>query len=143
MKADNVRPEDLEWVCRKCGRPLKTGTVIVEYLENQFTTELPMCRGCSFVLISEALALDKIAEVELIPGDGLSRLNLTVHCDPCRFQDTLADVRAALFRVPAVRDAVAQGLLDILPVRWSPENWFTTGAAKRTLIDRRQERSTL
>jgi hypothetical protein len=51
----------------------------------------------------------------------------------------LARVREALARVPAVRDAVAQRLLDIDPIRLSPENWFTTGAAKRTLIDRRQE----
>jgi hypothetical protein len=74
--------------------------------------------------------------------NGFSRLSLTVHCDPCRFPDTLADVREALACVPAVRDAVARGLLDIMPIRLSPENWFTTGAAKRTLIDRRQERST-
>ena len=80
-------------------------------------------------------------QAELIAAEGVSRLSLTVHCDPGRFPDTLADVGEALSRVPAVRDAVAQGLLDILPVRLSPENWFTTGAAKRTLIDRRQERS--
>jgi acyl-CoA synthetase (AMP-forming)/AMP-acid ligase II len=78
-------------------------------------------------------------QAALIPVNGFSRLSLTVHCDPCRFPDTLADVRAALARVPAVRDAVARGLLDIMPIRLSPENWFTTGAAKRTLIDRRQE----
>jgi phenylacetate-coenzyme A ligase PaaK-like adenylate-forming protein len=81
-------------------------------------------------------------QAELIPVNGFSRLSLTVHCDPCRFPDTLADVHEALTRVPAVRDAVARGLLDIEPIRLSPENWFTTGAAKRTLIDRRQERST-
>ena len=78
-------------------------------------------------------------QAELIPANGFSRLCITVHCDPCRFPDTLARVREALARVPAVRDAVAQRLLDIDPIRLSPENWFTTGAAKRTLIDRRQE----
>jgi len=81
-------------------------------------------------------------QAALISVNGFSRLSLTVHCDPCRFPDTLADVREALARVPAVRDAVARGFLDIEPIRLSPENWFTTGAAKRTLIDRRQERST-
>jgi phenylacetate-coenzyme A ligase PaaK-like adenylate-forming protein len=81
-------------------------------------------------------------QAELIPANGSTRLNITVHCDPCRFPDTLADVSAALVCVPAVRDAVAQGLLTIDPIRFSPENWFTTGAAKRTLIDRRRERST-
>ena len=69
MKAENVRPEDLEWVCRKCDRPLEVGPVAVEYMGNQFTTELPACPGCGFVLISEALALGKIAEVEQILED--------------------------------------------------------------------------
>jgi phenylacetate-coenzyme A ligase PaaK-like adenylate-forming protein len=78
-------------------------------------------------------------QAELIPADGISRLKITVYCDPCRFPDTLALVHEALARMPAVRDAVAQRLLDIEPIRLSPENWFSTGAAKRTLIDRRQE----
>jgi hypothetical protein len=69
MKAGNVRPEDLEWVCRKCNRPLETGTVTVEYMSSQFTTELPVCPGCGFVLISEELALGKMAEVEQILED--------------------------------------------------------------------------
>jgi hypothetical protein len=45
------------------------GSVAVEYMGNQFTTELPTCPGCGFVLISEALALGKIAEVEQILED--------------------------------------------------------------------------
>jgi hypothetical protein len=69
MKAENVRPEDLQWVCRKCNRPLEAGTVSVEYMGNQFTTELPTCPGCGFVLISEPLALGKMAEVEQILED--------------------------------------------------------------------------
>lgn len=69
MKAENVRPEDLEWVCRKCNRPLEVGPVTVEYMGSQFATELPTCPGCGFVLVSEALALGKIAEVEQILED--------------------------------------------------------------------------
>ena len=69
MRAENVNPEDLQWVCRKCSRPLETGTASVEYMGNQFTTELPTCPGCGFVLISEALALGKITEVEQILED--------------------------------------------------------------------------
>ena len=69
MKAENVRPEDLEWVCRKCDRPLEVGPVAVEYMGSQFVTELPTCPGCGFVLISEALALGKITEVEQILED--------------------------------------------------------------------------
>jgi len=69
MKAENVDPEDLQWVCRKCNQPLEAGTFSVEYMGNQFTTELPVCPGCGFVLISEALALGKMAEVEQILED--------------------------------------------------------------------------
>ena len=69
MKAENVHPEDLEWMCRKCNRQLQVGTVTVEYMGNQFTTELPTCPGCGFVLVSEALALGKMAEVEQILED--------------------------------------------------------------------------
>ena len=69
MKAENIRPEDLTWVCRKCNRQLEAGTVTVEYMENQFTTELPMCPVCGFVLVSEILALGKMAEVEQILED--------------------------------------------------------------------------
>jgi hypothetical protein len=69
MKVEHVDPEDLKWVCRKCNRPLEAGTVSVEYMGNQFTTELPVCPGCGFVLISEALALGKMAEVEQILED--------------------------------------------------------------------------
>jgi phenylacetate-coenzyme A ligase PaaK-like adenylate-forming protein len=81
-------------------------------------------------------------QAELISTNSLSRLRLTVYCDPCCFPDTLDDVREALTSLPAIRNAVAQSLLEIEPIRLSPENWFTRGAAKRTLIDRRQERST-
>jgi hypothetical protein len=48
---------------------LEAGTVSVEYMGNQFTTELPVCPCCGFVLISESLALGKIAEVEQILED--------------------------------------------------------------------------
>ena len=69
MKAEDVNPEDLQWVCRKCQRPLEAATVSVEYMGNQFTTALPTCPGCGFVLVSEALALGKMAEVEQILED--------------------------------------------------------------------------
>ena len=79
-------------------------------------------------------------QAELVPADGCSRLRITLHCDPCRFADTLTQVRAALARLPAVQEAIARGRLAIDPIRLTPEAWFTSGAAKRILIDRRQER---
>lgn len=69
MKQENVKPEDLDWTCDKCGEALVVEPVTVEYLGNQFTTELPKCPACGVVLISEDLALGKMAEVEQILED--------------------------------------------------------------------------
>jgi ribosomal protein S27AE len=69
MKTEFVRPEDLNWKCAKCGEPLVVGPVTVEYLGSRFTTELPKCPTCGLVLISEDLALGKMAEVEQILED--------------------------------------------------------------------------
>ena len=69
MKSENVRPEDLNWTCAKCGEPLTVSQVTVEYLEHQFTTDLPKCPACGLVYISEDLALGKMAEVEQLLED--------------------------------------------------------------------------
>lgn len=64
MSADHIKPEDFEWKCFACNRLLVAGPAVVDYLGNQLTTELPQCPSCRRVLISEALALGKVAEVE-------------------------------------------------------------------------------
>jgi DNA-directed RNA polymerase subunit RPC12/RpoP len=64
MKSEYTRREDLEWKCAKCKEELVVGPVNVEYLGNRFTTELAKCPRCGFVLVSEELALGKMAEVE-------------------------------------------------------------------------------
>ena len=69
MKSENVKPEDLNWTCDKCNRPLVVGQVTVEYLGNQFATELPQCPECGMVYISEELAMGKMAEVEQLLED--------------------------------------------------------------------------
>ena len=70
MKSDdNVRPEDLEWRCDKCDRDLVVGSVNVTYMGNHFTADLPHCPQCGRVLISEHVALGKMAEVEQLLED--------------------------------------------------------------------------
>lgn len=69
MKRENVKPEDLNWMCDKCGKSLVVGQVAVEYLGNQFVTELPQCPECWMVYISEELAMGKMAEVEQLLED--------------------------------------------------------------------------
>jgi molybdenum cofactor cytidylyltransferase len=46
--------------------------------------------------------------------NGFSRLSLTVHCDPCGFPDTLADVREALAGVSSLDEATK--VFFVLPV---------------------------
>ena len=69
MKSEYTRTEDLEWKCAKCDEVLVVGPVNVEYLGNRFTTELAKCPRCGFVLVSEELALGKMAEVEQMLED--------------------------------------------------------------------------
>jgi hypothetical protein len=69
MSTGYVHPEDLTWKCAACGEHLVVGTVTISYLGNQFTAELPRCPRCGLVLISESLALGKMAEVEQILED--------------------------------------------------------------------------
>jgi hypothetical protein len=57
------------WQCFRCHRELVVGTVTVTYLGNRFTADLPHCLGCGMVLVSEELALGKMAEVEQILED--------------------------------------------------------------------------
>jgi hypothetical protein len=69
MKESFTRPEDLRWKCRRCDMPLEIGTVTVAYMDQEFSAELARCPCCGFVLVSEELALGKMAEVEQILED--------------------------------------------------------------------------
>jgi DNA-directed RNA polymerase subunit RPC12/RpoP len=69
MKSEHVTSEDLQWKCSRCGCPLEIGPVTVEYMGNRFTTELAKCPQCGLILVSEKVALGKMAEVEQILED--------------------------------------------------------------------------
>lgn len=69
MKSENVKPEDLNWTCAKCGQGLIVGPVTIQYLGNKFTTDLPKCPDCGLVYISEEVAMGKMAEVEQLLED--------------------------------------------------------------------------
>ncbi len=69
MKNEHVSEADLEWMCESCGCHLVAGPATVEYLGNEFTTDLAKCPKCSLVLISEEIAMGKMAEVEQILED--------------------------------------------------------------------------
>jgi hypothetical protein len=69
MSHNYIKAEDLEWNCFKCDQLLAVGPALVDYLGNELTTDLPMCPSCGMVLISEQLAMGKVAEVEKILED--------------------------------------------------------------------------
>ena len=56
--------QSAQWECAKCGVPLVAGKVTVEYLGNAYPVDLLKCPRCGLVLVSEELALGKMAEVE-------------------------------------------------------------------------------
>ncbi len=53
-----------EWVCARCNQPLAVTPVTVTYLGSAFPVDLLRCKNCGLILISEDLALGKMAEVE-------------------------------------------------------------------------------
>jgi phenylacetate-CoA ligase len=77
-------------------------------------------------------------QAELVPGEGPAVLRLTVQ-DGAGGRFNARDIRDALARVPAVREALGRGLLTIEAVRLGIPKEASSGAAKRIIVDRRQE----
>lgn len=57
------------WRCVACDQALAPGQIGVSYMNNSFTTEMLRCSRCGLVLVPEALALGKMAEVEQLLED--------------------------------------------------------------------------
>lgn len=94
----------------------------------------------SMAMLDEALfAVPALLDfqAELVAADGVSRLCLTLCCASERFAETARAVRTALLRLPVVSEALGRGILAVAPVRFNPQRWLTTGAAKRVLVDSR------
>jgi predicted RNA-binding Zn-ribbon protein involved in translation (DUF1610 family) len=65
-----IPPEEATaWSCDKCGQPLKMTKVEFAYMKGNFEVDLPACPDCGLVLVTEDLALGKMAEVERILED--------------------------------------------------------------------------
>jgi predicted RNA-binding Zn-ribbon protein involved in translation (DUF1610 family) len=69
MTQSNFASGDINWKCQKCGCDLIVGPVNLKYLNSELKAELPKCPLCGRVLITEELALGKMAEVEQILED--------------------------------------------------------------------------
>ena len=53
-----------KWICRKCGAELQTKKTLFEYLEHNFSEDLPRCPKCGKVFISAELANGRMTDVE-------------------------------------------------------------------------------
>lgn len=60
---------ELAWRCDHCNEALELTQVTVTYMNNSFTTDMPCCPVCGQAVVSEELALGKMAEVEKILED--------------------------------------------------------------------------
>ena len=61
---EGSRVTDVEWTCARCGRPLELTKTRVRYLGSVFTMELPVCPECGTVMVTEEIAVGKMAEAE-------------------------------------------------------------------------------
>jgi hypothetical protein len=57
------------WKCGACGQPLEMRQIEFSYMKGTFHVDLPACIACGLVLITEDLAMGKMAEVERILED--------------------------------------------------------------------------
>jgi hypothetical protein len=63
-------PDDASgWTCSACGGELKVVKVGFVYMKSNFEVDLPACTSCGLVLISEELAMGRMAEAERILED--------------------------------------------------------------------------
>lgn len=64
MSEEKPSTDQPTWLCANCNIPLEVAKVDVAYLGNAFPVDLLRCPKCGLVLITEDLALGKMAEVE-------------------------------------------------------------------------------
>jgi NAD-dependent SIR2 family protein deacetylase len=62
-------PDDMDWSCAACKQQMEPGMVELQYLENVFKVELPVCPQCGAVYIPEDLAIGRMLEVEQLLED--------------------------------------------------------------------------
>jgi hypothetical protein len=57
------------WICTKCEDPLEKSKVQVRYFGNVFTMEMLKCPRCGTAMVTEEMAVKKMAEAEMLFED--------------------------------------------------------------------------
>lgn len=65
----SVSTDATGWSCSACGGELEITKVGFTYMKGNFEVDLPACRSCGMVLVSEELATGKMAAAERILED--------------------------------------------------------------------------
>ncbi|WP_298267465.1 DVU_1557 family redox protein [Geobacter sp.] len=65
----SLSEEAAAWNCSACGGALEIVKVGFTYMKGNFEVDLPACRACGLVLVSEDLATGKMADAERILED--------------------------------------------------------------------------
>ena len=65
----SLTEETKGWSCTACGGELELVKVGFTYMKGNFEIDLPACRNCDMVLVSEELAIGKMADAERILED--------------------------------------------------------------------------
>ena len=58
-----------EWMCEKCKKKLEPGNAQIRYLGKVFTVDVLKCPKCGTVMITEEIAVGKIADAEQLLED--------------------------------------------------------------------------
>ena len=69
MTASEMNKNSTEWICGKCGEPLRLNMVNVSYLGSGYPVDLLTCPKCNRALVPPEMALGKMLEVERLLED--------------------------------------------------------------------------
>jgi len=64
MKEKGGSLPESDWVCEACGEALVTASVRVRYLGMVFSIDLLKCPRCATVMVTEEVAMGRMAEAE-------------------------------------------------------------------------------
>ena len=69
MTGRKAGPTKDGWMCEKCNERLETGKTQIRYLGKAFAVDVLKCPSCGMVMITEDVAVGKIAEAEQLLED--------------------------------------------------------------------------
>jgi hypothetical protein len=58
-----------QWICERCNKKLERGKAQIGYLGSLFTVDILKCPMCGIVMVTEEMAVNKMAEAEQLLED--------------------------------------------------------------------------